>query len=333
MKPLIFALLTIWSGRLLAQPPVAYAEWFVGPDPGYGQATPFTGFSPDTLIEASAQLNLSNVSPGLHHCYFRVKDSDGRWSQTLSRPFFVFPAEAPPAVVRLEWFWDVDPGYGQANPVAIMPGDPVEATWAVDLAGLPPGIHNLYARMQDADGAWSPTSHSSTVIRAEPDARIEKIEYSYQDASGPAASFTYALAQPRHYVDLGFDPVTDSLATSGGYELCLAVVRTDGARSFERCSSFSWTAPVGVGERVSPVAFEVFPNPNDGNFRLRLPEERKEPAYLSLVDAQGRRVFFQEVRPEDASALYVNLGQAEGGIYFAILEMGNSVGVKKVVVR
>ncbi len=107
-----------------------------------------------------AQVDASNLSIGLHQFSIRMKDSDGIWSN-WSKPHY-FRVEGQQTLSSAEWFFDTDPGEGEANPVDI-PRDgewdnPVEAIQIEDInsLNLDPGVHTLFVRMQDADGNWGP---------------------------------------------------------------------------------------------------------------------------------------------------------------------------------
>ena len=333
MKSLILFCILSGLGYLSAQPQIIAAEWFIDQDPGIGQATPFASFTPDTTVQLSA--SLSGITPGLHKWYARVLNSNGHWSHTYGRNFLVWPRDTISPIHYLEWFWDTDPGFGQANVVPGVQGDSISATWAIDLAGIPPGIHDLYIRTRNEAGIWSHTYRRSTIIRAQPDAMISSFDYYYRDPSGQTADFTYTLTQPMHYVDLQFDPDTSTLIDQETYDLCIAAIRTDGKQSFERCTSFTWTSnpSVGLSEMSEDYYFALYPNPNMGQFTITLPETRTHPVFFRMVNGQGQTVSERIIPPSGTHEVAIHHSHLSSGMYFVIIEAENLVSIKKVMVR
>lgn len=63
-----------------------------------------------------------------------------------------------PALVKAEYFFDTDPGLGNGTSIALTSSTNIvnfSTTIALNGTGLANGFHNLYLRVQDADGKWS----------------------------------------------------------------------------------------------------------------------------------------------------------------------------------
>lgn len=58
-------------------------------------------------------------------------------------------------VTRAEYFWDADPGFGNAIPVSLVAADDLEVSLEIPLDILEPGLHTLFVRARDANGRWS----------------------------------------------------------------------------------------------------------------------------------------------------------------------------------
>lgn len=56
---------------------------------------------------------------------------------------------------RAEYFFDADPGFGNAAPLAFTPGQDILINATLDIASLGNGLHKLVVRCRDADGKWS----------------------------------------------------------------------------------------------------------------------------------------------------------------------------------
>jgi hypothetical protein len=75
-----------------------------------------------------------------------------------------YPAVPAPAgnIVRAEYFFDTDPGFGNATTITLTPAANISnfsTTITINGQGLIPGFHRLYIRTQDANGFWSQTNN------------------------------------------------------------------------------------------------------------------------------------------------------------------------------
>ena len=58
-------------------------------------------------------------------------------------------------ITQIEYFFDTDPGLGQATSLSVTPSEDVEIDQLVDLTGLEPGFHDFNVRVKDESGDWS----------------------------------------------------------------------------------------------------------------------------------------------------------------------------------
>ncbi|MET0463290.1 MAG: CARDB domain-containing protein [Chitinophagaceae bacterium] len=178
MKYLYILLLLICSaGMLRAQDPayppapaaalpVTAAEYFVDTDPGSGNGTAILLTPGINISNLATSVNISGLSNGFHRLYIRTRNAEGRWSITAVKDFLydadVVYHAAPPAaqqIIAAEYFIDTDPGNGNGSAIAIIPGVTVaDLPVAVSTASLTTGMHRLYIRVKNAEGAWSLTT-------------------------------------------------------------------------------------------------------------------------------------------------------------------------------
>lgn len=153
----VFLVLGVGSGNPTA---ISQIEYFFDTDPGYGNGTQVV-YAADGSGTAILNLNLASMSAGVHTIYVRVKDNNGSWSLTHVRPFVIMPdlGTNTATISRIEYFINgPDPGPNNATSVSFSPvgGKDVSAFFDVTLDGLANGTHNLYARVLDSEGRWSP---------------------------------------------------------------------------------------------------------------------------------------------------------------------------------
>ena len=138
-----------------------YFEYFVDQDPGLGLATPFSITPGVNLSDVSLPVSISSLRNGVHTVGARVRDVDGKWSQTnywlFVKPYTAAPAPgAIPNVSALEYFLDYDPGIGNGTPISVAPATVLtDLTLNLDISAIIPGTHNVVIRARDANGNWS----------------------------------------------------------------------------------------------------------------------------------------------------------------------------------
>ncbi len=132
---------------------IDHAEYFWDNDPGPGQGISLS-LNPGAQISENYVFEIVGLEPGYHYLYVRVKNDSQAWS--LYQKVLVFiDGSAPIFIVEMEYFWDTDPGVGNATPIDIDSGEIVSGDFPVSTDGLELGIHWLHIRVMDSEGAWS----------------------------------------------------------------------------------------------------------------------------------------------------------------------------------
>ncbi len=146
------------GGKAAVLPKITRVEYFVDTDPGYGNATALSIVPATSLSNLAININMAPLSQGVHIIGVRSQDSLGAWSLDNHWVFLnKYTASVPqPNITNVEYYVDADPGYGQATPVTIVPGQDLSAiSFPVTLTGLSTGGHIIGIRSKDANGAWS----------------------------------------------------------------------------------------------------------------------------------------------------------------------------------
>ena len=100
--------------------------------------------------DVTAQLDISDLSAGVHFFNFRAQNSDGIWGG-LKRMLFYVPeiVNENTAIARYEYWLDSD--YSAKTVTNTSDGEIVRT---IDISELQPGVHSLAFRAQNSDGAW-----------------------------------------------------------------------------------------------------------------------------------------------------------------------------------
>ena len=121
-------------------------------NPAYGEATPLTGFTPGSMVTVNAvQLSTAGLSTGVHRLALRARTGNGMWSPTYFHEVFVGQGAD-----YAEYYWDTDPGYGQATPIVFTPGEVAMVNISNVTVPTSDGLHTLCIRAR-AGKMWSPT--------------------------------------------------------------------------------------------------------------------------------------------------------------------------------
>ncbi|MEO1258443.1 MAG: CARDB domain-containing protein [Bacteroidota bacterium] len=142
-----------------ASPVMVAMEYFIDNDPGYGNGTAIT--VPSTgQVDTTFNLDLSGLENGLHTVYVRTLADNGFWSYTQRHTFFVSQGSGGiKTITQLEYFWDIDPGYGNGIPIDFSghptPHDTLDIADTISMSGLTVGLHELNIRAKDEAGYWS----------------------------------------------------------------------------------------------------------------------------------------------------------------------------------
>ena len=123
--------------------------------------------SGDVFSAASAAINLTGVSPGIHTLYMRFKDDQNEWSSPLGITFYV--TEGNPVspfsggenvLIAAEAFVDTDPGEGNGVPLDVAADGVIDSSieklsGVLQLNNLSIGPHVVHTRVLDRTGIWS----------------------------------------------------------------------------------------------------------------------------------------------------------------------------------
>lgn len=180
-----------------APPPAARivrAEYYFDTDPGYGNGVNIATGGPSDSIDLISPVSSGILTAGFHRLFVRAKDSLGRWSDE-GRSFFFNMQPEPQldhSLVRAEYFFNQDPGMGNANQVipAFPADDSIDLQRVFPTTGLVIGFDSLYVRVRDSAGLWSFPIRQSFEIADIPSGIVE------------AANNTGAVLYPNPAIDV-----------------------------------------------------------------------------------------------------------------------------------
>lgn len=161
--PIFRTVLSVETAPTPDIPGLVAAEYFWDIDPGAGNGTTLLAFDGnfDEAIEAVFQNNVSLPATGLHRLGVRVQEQSNVWGPVFSVVVSVEDSITPeiPGVIAGEYFWDNDPGVGNATTILASDGNFDELLEQVSQTNVPllaTGLHTLNFRFQDQGTTWGP---------------------------------------------------------------------------------------------------------------------------------------------------------------------------------
>ncbi|MFK5878929.1 MAG: T9SS type A sorting domain-containing protein [Flavobacteriaceae bacterium] len=162
----LYTFLISWFciGLMFSQTDIASVEYFFDTDPGFGNGTTID-INPDAaLVDQNFNISTSGLTVGTHRLFLRAVNVDGTSSSMYEhKTFRVAPVSSAntSTLVEAEYFFDVDPGFGNGTLIDIIDIDNLDDVLTVSTSGLSIGTHRLFIRVKNAVGAWSLYEHKT----------------------------------------------------------------------------------------------------------------------------------------------------------------------------
>lgn len=232
MKRFIFWLLFVSSvGSLIAQPSINGAEYFFDTDPGFGLGTA-VNVIPDATIQISNLEVPYVLTSGFHKLYFRVSvsvNANTEWGMASVRTVYIEESSEIRPVNAAEYFFDTDPGIGNATAIDInLPGDVIESVLNNIADGLPTGFHKLYIRTRYDDLTWGLATVKPFYIEETSGIRlVNAAEYFFDADPGFGQGNPITVNSPGSEIAEILNNIGDGL-TSGFHKLYIRAQYDDG---------------------------------------------------------------------------------------------------------
>ncbi|MFT3947011.1 MAG: CARDB domain-containing protein [Agriterribacter sp.] len=240
------------AGPAAAQNIIA-AEYFIDTDPGIGNGEPVSISAAVNITNATASINITGLTNGVHRLYIRTKSNEGRWSITNLGNFVVdsdppYPTAPIPVqnIIAAEYFIDTDPGNGSGQTISVSTGiDISNVSASVNTTGLTNGIHRLYIRTKSNEGRWSITNvsdfnvDSNPVYPTAPTAaqNITAAEYFIDTDPGPGAGHAISIIPGTDLSNISATINTTGLS-NGSHNLFLRTKSQEGKWSITNYATF-----------------------------------------------------------------------------------------------
>ena len=324
------------------------AEYFIDTDPGIGNAagiavTPGTDIG-NILVNPS----LVGLSNGTHRLYLRSRNNEGRWSITNIKDFLYdsdpvyAPAPAAPGnVVKAEYFFDTDPGFGNGTSIGITPSTDISnLAFTANTSSLTNGNHTLFIRSLDD---WSLTGYNSFLVGTALPLRFLSFAAVNKTTSVELQWKTDNEINTDHFtVERSADGVTfqkigtiTAANSSGTHQYLFADNQPLEKNSYYRLQQvdkdgrFEYSKVLLINRATITGSILFYPNPVKDRINISLPGSSMSRT-LSIVDATGNILKRLSINA-GVTSMYVVIEQLPAGIYFIKLNDGKEQLVKQFV--
>ncbi len=303
--------------------------FFDDADPGIGLATPLP--LPDQSYKAhldwQPELDVSALELGEHTLSVRALDAFGTWTDIMTRSFTIVEGPEPPApegdLQRLEYFFDVDPGYGLGR--QLLAPNTGRNVYVMSFEGLELGAHLLCLRAQDKQDRWSATI--SRPIYVTPVYGIAALEYFF-DAEDPGEGNAYAVAvsDPKES-EISFDISTDELIV-GEHTLSVRAKGLDGRWSVISSEPFHIDNADGIRKVTFDMPFRMSLNRSSFTINATAGSDKND-CRVELFDVSGKKLA-SAIWPKSKSSLTLNVNPT-GTLVVKVTDLDNKKQLVKQI--
>jgi hypothetical protein len=298
MKKYIFSLTVVLTVSLCSAQlsSISQAEYFWDTDPGEGNGTAI--YAADQNYNASferiALYGLGSPGTGLHKFSVRYKDNLGVWGPAFTNVVRVEPGNTPVplSLTQAEYFWDADPGEGNAIPLLADDQNFDSAYEKAMVYGLnAPGIglHKFSIRVKDNQGVWGPAFTNIVAVEATTaptPVTLTQAEY-FWDTDPGEGNATPLLAADQNFNSafeqfLGTIPMVNPI---GKHKFCVRVKDNQGVWGPVFTNIVFNENVLSVDPHTLADNYYFIPNPATSVIRFN-----KDITQVVVVDLNGRQM-------------------------------------------
>lgn len=244
-------------------------EYFFDDEPGFGNGTPVSNFSPgNNSIDIVDSFPTDTLSVGFHNITVRTQDDQGNWSLLYSKPLYVSHADhtAIQEIKAAEYFFDSDPGIGNGTPLTIGTGlTQIDQFDNLDISSLSDGFHTITYRVQDSNDNWSISAAKPFHInKTDVDILSEIIAGEYYIDQDPGIGQAAAIDFEDKLIIDSLLEVDVSTLEKGFHTIGYRVLDVDSNWSIARTRSFH-IDNFGVSDKIDKIEYYLGEDPGFGN--------------------------------------------------------------------
>ncbi|MDC0584667.1 T9SS type A sorting domain-containing protein [Bacteroidales bacterium] len=238
-KILIIPLLVWLSINIHAQNIIALEysidEFVTG---GNGTRVPATGTSQS--IDQILDIDISDLPEGRHTILIRSLNSDNVWSLPMKSSFYIAPRNPHPKITHIEYSIDDFVTEGKGTLVEILTdSNAVDSSIAINISGLPEGIHTIYSRTRNENGVWGLPMEGSFYVKKSVVPQITSIHYRVFNDQTDGEWKVCEVIIPSTHIDTVISIPTTDLDIDSIYQVEAYAVNSKQVRGFSAYANFT----------------------------------------------------------------------------------------------
>lgn len=316
-KYLCFSLLL--SGAVANAQTPDKVEYFWDKDPGHGKGT---------IVSASAgennlKINFDKVDYGVHTLWIRSQDSKGNWSSTIGKPILI-KKDAASTITKMEYFWDVDPGYDKAFAItAVAVG---EKEYAFNTTDIDNGAHLFCMRAKDNMNQWS-TVISKPIYVYSINGLVTAMEYFIDNDPGEGCG-TMVDITGENQVNATFTIDIDTLSL-GDHQLNVRIKDCYGKWGLLSSEPFEIVESGGIENAIFTMPISI--TASNGKCVLQSNGHTWEDYRITIISIDGRTIATSSWN-SDSNSCEISIGVRDQPI-FVVVENDNNRLVKRIMAK
>jgi CubicO group peptidase (beta-lactamase class C family) len=214
---------------------------------------------------------------------------------------------------------------------------------ATDFSGNTPLFHD-YLKVNHLEDAWTGTP---SIYGIEGDTISNDLQFFLTGGDGNNSSYSpsvldalatgipvFNFSNTNNHCGVRFQDGYKSIYLSFGIESVNNL--EDRTEILNR--SLIWFEDINVGfnkpdtDKLNHDAMLIYPNPNNGNFNIQLPDDCKEPLSISISDLSGKVIFKDETKYMANKLFLRNSIKLIPGVYLLTIKVDNYTSTTKLVI-
>jgi hypothetical protein len=244
----------------------------------------------------------------------------------VRRVFYVNPnLNAPSSIIEAEYFFNNDPGFGNANSITVTAGNTfVLNNYDVVTENLSEGIHFLYIRCKNVNNKWSVPVRRVLYVSPNLNSPSPIIAAEYFIDTDPGFDLGNTITiTAGNTVQINFDAITTGLS-AGNHFLYVRVKNQDNIWSVASKRQFTIDGQLSIDKNFISE-FRMYPNPTSGIISIYNGDDLTIDK-VEVFDNLGKRVF-----SVNANTAQIDISHLANGMYVFKIYSGETVFQQKII--
>lgn len=157
MKTILFLLfILIGIGVDISAQNIVKLEYSIDEFVAEGKGTVLNVPGNSNMLDATYNIDISGLNPGVHTLYIRALTNNGSWSVPVEKTFYIPLPKMLEGITEIEYSMDGFAKEGDGDKIQVQKKTShLDSTFNIDIVNLSEGPHTFYVRAKNKFGVWS----------------------------------------------------------------------------------------------------------------------------------------------------------------------------------